>query len=180
MDRLVILFKELKKYFILTDENAKNRSFKWKCNACEILLYSGDRMKHLRYNHTNIFQEIDKKLPIKDVTKKRLSSSSNVKCEMCGEEFKDKTGFSRHRRLYLNILIDSYFIVLKQIMEDLLVVLEEMNFFRALFVCGRNGVNVQREKRENINSRREQRLQKMLERFKNEENSSEAELYRFF
>ena len=29
----------------------------------------GNRMEHLRRNHINISQQIDKKLPIKDITK---------------------------------------------------------------------------------------------------------------
>ena len=80
MDRLVILSEELKKYFILTDEKGKYKHSQWKCNVdeCGKIMDIGIRMEHLRHNHINIFQQIDKKLP-KDIIKKRLSAL-DVKC----------------------------------------------------------------------------------------------------
>ena len=70
MDRLVILSEELKKYFILTDEKGKYKHSQWKCNVdeCGKIMDIGIRMEHLRHNHINIFQQIDKKLP-KDIIK---------------------------------------------------------------------------------------------------------------
>ena len=100
------LFEELK-YFVLTNEKSKNRSMKWKCNIdeCGKIMGIGSRFKHLKHNHLNIFQQIDKKLPIKDATKKR-TSGSRFKCIMCGEEFKHEVDFSEHRRLNnLNIFV---------------------------------------------------------------------------
>ena len=70
MDRIIILSEELK-YFVLTGEKTKNRISKWKCNIneCGKITEIWARMTHLRYNHINEFQEIDQKLPPKDITK---------------------------------------------------------------------------------------------------------------
>ena len=112
MDRLSILSEELKKYFVLAGERPKRRSSIWKCKIekCEKTMEIGKRMDHLKFNHKTIFEEIDKKLLIKDITKNRLLSSLNVVCNMCGEKFKSNNEFSKHRRLYnLNIFVYYYF-----------------------------------------------------------------------
>ena len=71
MDRLVILSEELKKYFILTDKKTKHSRSQWKCkmDECGKIMNIGTRMEHLKSNHTNIFRQIDEKLPLKDITK---------------------------------------------------------------------------------------------------------------
>uniref|UniRef100_A0A1I8C0H4 C2H2-type domain-containing protein n=1 Tax=Meloidogyne hapla TaxID=6305 RepID=A0A1I8C0H4_MELHA len=101
MNRLSTMSDELKKYFIPIGERTEHRTAKWKCNIedCKKILNIGERMEHLKYNHLTTFQNIDNKLPIKDISKKR-QSGSKFKCIMCGEEFSYSTNFSSHRRLY--------------------------------------------------------------------------------
>ena len=73
--------------------------------------------------------------------------------------------------MFLHISI----LVFKQTLEDPSVVLGETNFFQALFEHGRDGVNyIMRKGKPSTKEEREQRLQKMLERFKNEENISDV------
>uniref|UniRef100_A0A1I8BBN9 C2H2-type domain-containing protein n=1 Tax=Meloidogyne hapla TaxID=6305 RepID=A0A1I8BBN9_MELHA len=202
MNRLSIQSDELKKYFIPTGERTEYRISKWKCNIgdCEKIVESGDRIGHLRHNlkwpQITTFQQIDNKLPIKDISKKRLSGSKFT-CNMCGEEFKSDSNFSNHRSFNANY-------------GGAVGCPQRDNFFRGLFEHGNGGVNYtmrerkdhQQQKKENnvfsgpfrtwkrwselYNERkerpstaeeREQRLIKMMEKFKNEENSSGAELY---
>ena len=102
MDGSNVVYEELKKYFVLVDgEKAKNRSTKWKCNIneCGKIINSEDRMIHLKYNHINIFYEIDQKMPLNDPTKKRLSVA-NLTCPMCTEQFDDKSTFQASKVLF--------------------------------------------------------------------------------
>uniref|UniRef100_A0A1I8B3D4 C2H2-type domain-containing protein n=1 Tax=Meloidogyne hapla TaxID=6305 RepID=A0A1I8B3D4_MELHA len=173
---------ELKKCFIPTGERTKHRISIWKCvvEDCEKTMESGDRIRHLRHNHLTTFQQIDNKLPIKDVSQKRMSGSK-FKCIMCGEEFNSDSNFSNHRGFkILNIFkIMQSFISFQSNYGGKLGCPQRDNFFSGPFRTWKRWGELynERRKRPSTAEERGQRLKKMIVKFENEVNSSGAELY---